>query len=143
MKTLLIAVLPLAFLFSCASEKNDDKKNNSVQAPNMDPRDELRQKVDTTRPKSNPYKDAKLEVRVFNNDSIKQENNPHGYGYDIYLFDTRYIHQPNIPAINGNRGFHTREQAYKAAALVMHKIRNNIMPPALSIVELDSLGVLK
>jgi hypothetical protein len=140
----LFAVLPLALLLSCSSQPKEEKKDSVVQNHDMNMTDEMhRLAADSTKPKTNPYKDAKIECKVFNNDSLKQESNPHGYGYDIYLFDALYIHQPNIPAINGNRGYHTREQARTAATLVMYKIRNNIMPPALSIEELDSIGVLK
>lgn len=109
-------------------------------------------KVDTSKkpPIENPYKNAKLEVRVFNNDSIQKdpkstEKEPiiHGYGYEIHMFDALYIRQPHIPTINGLRGFNSREQAYKAGEFVCTKIRNNIMPPGLTLAELDSLGVLK
>ena len=100
-------------------------------------------KQEEHKPAENPYKNAKIDVKVFNNDSLQQDNNPHGYGYDVLLYDASYIHQPNIPAINGNRGFHTREQARTAAEFVVYKIRNNIMPPRVDVRELDSLGVLK
>jgi hypothetical protein len=126
---------------SCSNPAKDEKKdvpNNALHDPDMQV-----MQGDTGKPKENPYKNAKIECKVFNNDSLKQDPNPHGFGYDIYLFDALYIHQPNIPAINGNRGYHTREQAMKAGGLVMYKIRNNIMPPAVTIQELDSIGVLK
>ena len=109
-------------------------------------------KGDTSKkiPVENPYKNAKLEVKVFNNDSVPLDPKAtepapiiHGYGYEIHMFDALYIRQPHIPTINGLRGFHTREQAYKAGEFVCSKIRNNIMPPGLTIPELDSLGVLK
>jgi hypothetical protein len=80
-------------------------------------------------------------------DSFNVEVRPfpgqHGWGYDIYMNGKRYIHQPHIPAISGNKGFATEEDARKAGGLVVHKIRNNIMPPTIDVDELDSLGVLK
>lgn len=84
----------------------------------------------------NPYENAKIEVKTFQVDST-------GWGYDIYLHGGKYVHQPQIPAINGNRAFNTEEDAKKAGELVAHKIRNNIMPPSVTVQELDSLGVLK
>lgn len=130
-------------LLSCSSEPKHEDGTDMT-------------KVDTSKklPAENPYKNAKLEVKVFNNDSIKPEQPKdanskeiapviHGYGYEIHMFDALYIRQPHIPTINGLRGFHTREQAYKAGEFVCSKIRNNIMPPGISIPELDSLGVLK
>ena len=90
-------------------------------------------------PKENPYKNAKIDIKVFEN----KEPNLTGFGYDIFIYDAMYVHQPHIPAINGNRGFHTKEQATRAAEFVSYKIRNNIMPPSLTVEELDSLGTLK
>lgn len=90
-------------------------------------------------PKESPYKDAKIDIKVFEN----KEANLSGYGYDIFIHDALYVHQPHIPAINGNRGFKTKDQANKAAEFVVYKIRNNVMPPSLSVEELDSLGTLK
>ncbi|HEY6162484.1 MAG TPA: DUF4907 domain-containing protein [Bacteroidia bacterium] len=134
--------LALAFIMgSCSSPKREDKTEKKDP---VDPNQEMEKKMKTdNKPAENPYKNAKIDVKVFNNDSLQQENNPHGYGYDVLMYDANYIHQPNIPAINGNRGFHTREQARTAAEFVVYKIRNNIMPPRVDVRELDSLGVLK
>jgi hypothetical protein len=84
-----------------------------------------------------------LTIRVFNNDTIKSKPGAAGFGYDIYRNDAVYIHQPNIPAVPGNNGFSTVEDARKTASLMIYKIENNIMPPSISTQELDSLGVLK
>lgn len=93
-------------------------------------------------PKENPYANAEIEIRVFNNDTTS-DSILGGYGYDIYLFKGLYVHQPHIPAINGNRGFNSASDAEKTAGLTAYKIRNNIMPPSLTVSELDSIGVLK
>jgi Domain of unknown function (DUF4907) len=65
------------------------------------------------------------------------------YGYDILIDGAKFIHQPYIPSISGNKGFATKEKAEATAQLVIHKLKNNIMPPSLSPKELDSLGILK
>jgi hypothetical protein len=104
---------------------------------------EMAEKQKNERPKESPYKNAKIDIKVFNNEAIKSEQKLTGYGYDILIYDALYVHQPHIPAINGSRGFKTKEQATKAAEFVIYKIRNNIMPPSLSVEELDSLGTLK
>lgn len=104
---------------------------------------EMAEKQKNEKPKENPYKDAKINIQVFKNDTVKQESRLTGFGYNILIYDAMYVHQPHIPAINGNRGFKTKEQATTAAEFVVYKIRNNIMPPSLSVKELDSLGVLK
>lgn len=85
---------------------------------------------------------ADLEIKIFNNDTIKNDKKVSGFGYDIYRNGARYIHQPSIPAVEGNNGFDTEEKAKKAATFVAHKIELNIMPPSVTPEELDSLGVL-
>ncbi len=77
-------------------------------------------------------------IKVFKNDPPLS-----GYGYDIYLHGKLYIHQPNIPAIQGNQGFNSENAATKTAGLVLYKIKNHIIPPGIDRKELDSLGVLK
>lgn len=66
-----------------------------------------------------------------------------GWGYDIYVDGTMYIHQPHIPAVPGNKGFKTEEDAQKTAGLVIYKLSIGISPPSITPDELDSLGVLK
>ena len=63
------------------------------------------------------------------------------WGYDIFLKGKLYIHQPNVPAMQGNSGFKTEEYAKKTAKLVVFKIKHHIIPPTVSKIELDSLGV--
>ena len=105
------------------------------------PKEEKKQQT-TDSPKVNPYAKAELSSKIFSNDGAK-DTLLHGFGYDIYMSNSIYIHQPNIPGVNGNRGFSTKENAEKVAQFVIYKIKNNIMPPALNVSELDSLGVLK
>jgi hypothetical protein len=66
-----------------------------------------------------------------------------GWGYDIYIDGERYIHQPTIPVIQGFKAFENETDAKKVAELVAGKIRMNIIPPAISYEELDSLGIIK
>ena len=89
----------------------------------------------------NPYKDAKIEIKVFKNDFVSQEKDS-GFGYEIYVFDALYIHQLHIPGVPGTQGFETEEDAQKTAKLVVEKIHNNIIPPSISVEELKNLGVL-
>ncbi|MCC7303236.1 MAG: DUF4907 domain-containing protein [Bacteroidia bacterium] len=94
-----------------------------------------------TIPKINPYKDATVEVVVFENAAAG--GGQKGFGYDIKIDGKTYIHQPNIPAVPGNDGFIEEERARKTGELVAYKVKNNIMPPSVTLEELDSLGVLK
>ena len=145
------------FLFSCGSgnekakttmadtsAKKKSEKSISPQQKEEEELDEVSEKK-KGQPQENPYKNAKIEVKVIDNVKSKSAEDVRvgGYGYDIYIFDAIYVHQSNVPAINGNRGFKTKVQAQKAGEFVAYKIKNNIMPPSVSIQELDSLGVLK
>lgn len=59
-----------------------------------------------------------------------------GFGYDIEMDGKLVVHQPNVPVINGYRGFATQYDAQTVADLVVIKIRNNQVPPALTADEL-------
>lgn len=82
-----------------------------------------------------PNSNASFEIKTIKNDI--------GWGYDIYMNGSMYVHQPHIPAISGNKGFRSEADAKRTAELVIHKIKNNIIPPSLSVKELDSLGVIE
>lgn len=90
----------------------------------------------------NPYEDAVVEVQVFKVDSL-DHNGIRGWGYNIKLNGSLYIHQPNVPAVMGNNGFNSEAAAKKAGDFVAYKIRKNIIPPSVTPEELDSLGVLQ
>ena len=70
------------------------------------------------------------------------EVNENQFGYDILMNGQPYIHQPHLPAVGGNDGFSSKEKAEKAGNFIIYKLENNIIPPTVSINELDSLGVL-
>jgi hypothetical protein len=65
----------------------------------------------------------------------------HTYGFNVFVNDTLFIHQPVIPCIAGNKGFKTKADAKKIAVLVIQKIRNKIIPPSVSMTEMKKLGV--
>jgi hypothetical protein len=121
----------LFFLVVISCNNNQTKKDNTADSSS------------TKKIVQNPNLNAKIDIKIFSNDTVKGYNKLSGFGYDIYMYDAQYIHQPNIPAINGERGFKTKEQAQKAGELAAYKIKKNIMPPSISVQELDSLGLLK
>jgi hypothetical protein len=63
------------------------------------------------------------------------------FGYDIYLDDAKFIHQETIPAAQGETNFSFRKDAEKLAQLVIHKLTIGIMPPGVTLNELDSLKI--
>lgn len=64
-----------------------------------------------------------------------------GWGYKVSQKGKTIINQPMIPAINGNRGFATGEEADQAGQLVVEKLEKGQFPPSLSLEELEKLGV--
>jgi hypothetical protein len=75
------------------------------------------------------YSDPMITSRIF-------ESELGGYGYDILVNDTVFIHQPNIPVLNDNIGFPTEAKAKQIADLVITKIRNHELPPSVTREEL-------
>lgn len=51
-----------------------------------------------------------------------------GWGYDILKNDKIYIHQPYIPAVEGEIPFRDRESARETGRLVISKIRKREIP---------------
>ena len=63
------------------------------------------------------------------------------FGYTIFIDGQMYIEQKSIPAINGNAGFNTKEEAEKIAKLAIEKIKLGELPPTISKEELKANGV--
>ncbi|MDQ6755744.1 MAG: DUF4907 domain-containing protein [Bacteroidota bacterium] len=78
-------------------------------------------------------------------------NNPYTYiitgstqntfGYNILDHGKVIIRQPNIPAVPGNKSFTSKHDAERTAQLAIIKISHGIMPPTISIHELDSMHI--
>ena len=83
-----------------------------------------------------PYANAEITIKI-----IPSANNT--FGYDILLYGRPLVHQPNIPGLPGNEGFTTKERAQTVAEVVVRKIRNNEMPPTVTIEDLNTMNVLK
>ncbi len=115
MKYLCILIL-LGTIFSCTSSD----KQKSEQATEI----------------SSPPLLNNITVETFKNDSVMG-----GFGYNILVDGKIMVHQPNIPAVMGNRGFASADDAAKTANLVAFKLKNNIMPPSVTTTELDSIGI--
>ena len=64
------------------------------------------------------------------------------FGYDVFTNGRLMVHQTSIPAMPGNEGFKTKEDAAKVAELVMQKIERGEMPPNVSVDELKALKVI-
>jgi hypothetical protein len=67
------------------------------------------------------------------------QNEDGTWGYDILSAGKVLIHQPNIPALPGNKGFQLETQATQLAQLVVRKINAGIMPPSVSTEEVKGI----
>ncbi|MBL0050090.1 MAG: DUF4907 domain-containing protein [Bacteroidetes bacterium] len=83
----------------------------------------------------------RIRIETFKNADIKNNPVSIGYGYRIFINDSLRVEQPNIPAAPGNNGFATEADAFKTASLVKEKIELGIMPPTITLTELDSMMV--
>ncbi len=78
-------------------------------------------------------------TQIFLVDSFNPKS---GFGYNILVDGSIFIHQATIPSLPGNKAFDSKEKAELVANLVSHKLKNNIMPPSVTKAELDSLKIL-
>ena len=65
---------------------------------------------------------------------------PLGWGYDVLMNDSIYIHQQQMPAVQGTRGFSSQQEAEKVANLVVDRIRKKELP-TIYLRDLDSLHI--
>ena len=65
-----------------------------------------------------------------------------GYGYDVFADGRKLIHQSTIPGQPGTLGFKTKSDSRKVAELVIRKLRNKEIPPAITDEELRKLKVI-
>lgn len=70
------------------------------------------------------------------------ENGEGTWGYRILKNGNLFINQPHIPAVQGNKGFSSSENAQKTGEFIVNKLDAGIIPPTVSLEELDSLNVL-
>jgi hypothetical protein len=91
---------------------------------------------DAVKQRNNRYTDAEITIQI-----IPSANKT--FGYDILLDGRPLVHQPMIPGLPGIEGFITKERAQTVAEFVVKKIRNNEMPPTVTIDDLNNMAVLK
>jgi len=109
-----------------------------ISCQNPEIKEELHQIEETSNTIDSVSEKSSIQSKTFiNNDSLG------GWGYDIMFSGSTYIHQTNVPAISGTRGFNSKEDAQKVADLVISKIKKSSMPPSITLKELDSLKIIK
>ena len=129
MKNLSIVI----FLFLCACSGNEDRI------------------VQQSKPQT---KDKTEETQTLKSENTKQSKTPSAYSFKVIGTSGNFgyqildatgkmvINQPNIPAIQGIKGFSTESDARKAAEFVIQKIDNGHFPPTFTVAELDSLRIV-
>ena len=86
-------------------------------------------------PSGDTFKNARITYRL-----IPGINNT--WGYDILVNGKLTIHQPSVPALPGNEGFRTKENAGKAAKLAIKKMKKGEMPPSIDAEELKKIKAI-
>jgi hypothetical protein len=87
-------------------------------------------------PEASAYSNTKLTYTIIGAPK-------HTYGYDVFADGRLMIHQASVPALPGNEGFKTKEDATKVALLAIEKIKKGEMPPTISTDEMTKLKVIK
>ncbi len=142
--------LAMTVLISCTQKSSEEKteKSDSVvtkieehiaEATDTSQKNEKPQTVKTI-PPGDTLTPPKVSVEIFSNDTTADAALK-GYGYNILMDGNMYVHQPHIPAVPGNKGFSTVADAKKAGTLIKYKVEHHIMPPSVTLEELDSLGI--
>src|SRR5688500_3892335 len=103
--------------FSCAQPKG--KKQISTELKFSTPDSGI---IDQKNQLAREFSQKKIEYFIIN---VPDDQ----FGYYIMIDGQMYIEQKTIPAIEGNQGFKTREDAEKIAKLVIQKIRSGEIPP--------------
>lgn len=61
-----------------------------------------------------------------------------GWGYDILVNDTVFIHQESVPVTETNKGFSQKQQAEKAAGIILQKLQQGKLP-TLTKFDIDQI----
>lgn len=73
--------------------------------------------------------------------AVVLEYGPDQFGYQILENGKLVIDQQNIPAVQGLKKFKTREEAQRLGNHVKSLIERGIMPPTVTLNDLDSLYI--
>jgi len=119
------------FFSACSNPKSEKGNGTSV---------ETKKETDLATMQTEPAIDS-IPNNIFAK-TYKNTGPEGGFGFDIFKDNQLMIHQPTIPAIQGSKGFQSEEQAQKTADLMLSKLQKGMMPPAISMEDLDSLGIL-
>lgn len=120
-------------LFGCGEETTIEKSTPIAPKKEINTQPQINQHEDKATSKPTSKQSAFVAKPFYEPET--------GWGYDIFEGEKLMVHQPHIPAIQGNIGFESADQAINVANKVIEKMEAGVMPPSLSIPELKQLGV--
>lgn len=82
-----------------------------------------------------------MSVNNYKKEVFKNKDNT--FGYKILKDSKPMINQESMPAVPGNKGFPRKIDAERMADLVIFKIKNGVMPPTVTVMEVDSIKAIK
>lgn len=128
-----IWILTLLALASCIEEPEIRKES---PAPDEDPLpiEKVEKEIAIAKDKEQELETESLSLKIIDSEHA-------GFGFEILQGTSPLIIQPHIPAIQGIKGFETEEQAAIIGNYMIYKINNGIMPPSISVQDLDSLKI--
>ena len=87
--------------------------------------------------KNNSKKKNQLSAKIF--------EGLNGWGYDILVDDSSFIHQEYIPVIAVKKGFAKKKEAEMAASIVLQKLQQNKLPTltTFDLQQIFSVGKIK
>lgn len=149
MRVLLLSLL-VCFAVSC-NQKTSEEKNVKADAIVTKIEEHIADAIDTSAKQEQPQTvktipagdtliPQKVTIEIFSNDTTADAA-LNGYGYNILMDGKMYVHQPHIPAVPGNKGFVSVADAKKAGNFIKYKVEHHIMPPSVTVEELDSLKI--
>jgi len=129
--------IPLAFLFLACNSKTESAADTDVVTSGGTATG-IATAVAT---ESNNAGLSKTPVDVHAIAILDSSGKTKGWGYELFQNGKRIISQPVIPAMQGNHYFASEELAKKVGLFAAKKMEKSGGLPALSLKELDSLGV--
>lgn len=137
--SLISVLITSIFIFSCS---NAEQKNTLANEQKIETsKTELIEQQNASTSQLPQIKSDKIEVKTF---EVKNKDNKiQGWGYDIYVDSKRMIHQPIVPAMQGNSPFKTEELALKVGLFAAEKLKHTGTLPSITAHDIDSIGVNK
>ena len=128
-----ISILALLALASCIEQPETRKESPAPDKGSL-PIERQAEEIAIEKDKEQELATESLSLKITNSEHS-------GFGFEILQGTSPLIIQPHIPAIQGIKGFETEEQAAIIGNYMIYKINNGIMPPSITVHDLDSLEI--